>query len=563
MSLENLTKVQKQYLVLGVVVAVIALVLGWIGVRLSLASVARAKSELDELTDKIESADATLKRGKYTGTDFDDTVVALKEHLAMAPPNKNYFSWATEEIYSIARNTRLEIDSIDQYGTMALEKPATTEIQFDSYSIRISARGSYEDTKRFLEYVEQNHPLVRIAGLEISSGRDEEMHGIQLLIQWPYRLESIVSVWDSVEEKREKLAVKGDRPRRPKAGAAMVAQAEPQQEVAPAEPKPVAMPAPKPAPKPEPVVAAKPAKPGPVVVAEPKPVPVKREPVVAEAKPEPVPEPVAQEPKPVVANPEPVVAAKPVKPGPVVVAEPKRVPVKKAPVVAKVKPEPVVEEPKPVVAKPEPPVAKPEPEPAPVLAREISQPEPKAVVEAPKPVVPEPVVAEAKPDPIPAPDVFRAPEPGDTPGPVAEPAPTIVPEPEAVAVESNDEPKQERSELQALLASLDSRGDEAVPAPETSVDQDVAELEALVAQLGNNPVERPEPKPVQVAEPEADPEAVAPVVAVGLPPVGDGQRYAATPASNEKLVELLRKEQPKTTASLDDLLDGLMENIND
>ena len=124
----------------------------------------------------------------------------------------------------------------------------------------------------------------------------------------------------------------------------------------------------------------------------------------------------------------------------------------------------------------------------------------------------------------------------------------------AISSETEPEMASEQSEISLLLASLGSRGS----APSTdSVDEQPAQtqgdLAAYVQELENNPNVEVETEPV-VAE------ARAPVST----PVGDGPvRYVTSSKSANILIELLTKEQPKASASLDSFLDGLVEDIND
>ena len=302
MSLSDMNKTQQQYLLLGVLSLVIVGGLIWFGIRFSLASVTTAREELSALSEKIEHADLVLGKGKNTTADFEHTTELLKEQLDRIPPGKNYYSWATEEIYSTARHYGLEIDSIDEFKQVESVKRGKKEkkegLYFESYSLRISAHGSYENTRQFLKGLEKEHPLVRVSGLDLSAAGNPEQHDVQVFVQWPFKMNELVKLWDAVREKQTLLAGKTSRSK---------------ERVAAVQENPE----PKPAPKPEAI--PKPVEPEPVVVAEtPKPEP---QPIVVPApKPEPKPEVI-----PETVKPEPVVVAETPKPEPqpVVVPAPK------------------------------------------------------------------------------------------------------------------------------------------------------------------------------------------------------------------------------------------------
>jgi hypothetical protein len=207
MSLDSLTKEQKQYLVLGLIVAVALMVLVVFGIKVSLSSISEAKLELLELKGKIKIADRALEKRQKVSEDFHKTINALKGHMDDIPPDRNYYSWATEIIYDEARLTQLEIDAIDEMNIAAPPKENAEEktIQLSSYSLRINAHGAYESVRHFLEQLRKEHPLVRVSGFEISSGSSPEIHDVQLFIQWPFNLGYITEAWENVATQEQTI----------------------------------------------------------------------------------------------------------------------------------------------------------------------------------------------------------------------------------------------------------------------------------------------------------------------------------------------------------------------
>jgi len=280
MSLSNLTKQQKQYLSAGVVVVLIVAILAALGIKVSLSSIGKAKAELATLSQQIDQADGALSRRNQISEDYERTVSILKSHLKNVPPDVNYYSWATETIYSAGRNSNLEIDSVDEVSSIGKAGgDENAAIKFELYSLRIVARGTYKQIKTFIQNVEQKHPLLRFTGLDITAGTNPDSHNVQLYVQWPFKLGAIAKNWADIEAKQHMIA-KRDALKPAVSGADV-----PKEKI---EPKPATV---KPeVVKPEPVIAKVVPEPKPVVKPEPvkvTPEVVKPAPVIAKVVPEP------------------------------------------------------------------------------------------------------------------------------------------------------------------------------------------------------------------------------------------------------------------------------------
>lgn len=197
MSLMDLSKEQKQYLVLGVIAAIALGVLIVFGIKVSLSSISEARLELQGFTEKVASAEKSVSQNQRNEKEFRSTISELKVHLANMPPDRNYYSWATEIIYDEARMVHFEIDAIDEMGVAAAanNSDATRAVELESYSLRITAHGGYESIKQFFKRIAINHPLVRITGLDISTGSTPDIHDVQLFIEWPFNLGYITEAW--------------------------------------------------------------------------------------------------------------------------------------------------------------------------------------------------------------------------------------------------------------------------------------------------------------------------------------------------------------------------------
>ena len=541
MSLSNLTKDQKKYIVIGLIGGIVVVVFAVIGIQFSLSSIAAAKLELADLTTKIENADTALAKRDQAKDEYDQTVTRLKDHFAGLPPEKNYYSWATGIIYSTGRNSGLEIESVDEVINSSKDKVEDVPIKLSSYTVRITAHGSYEQVKLFLQNLGENHPLVRISGIEIGIGPNLSSHNVQVYVQWPFSLDAITQVWDEVASKQRKIAIREIEKPAPERKTAQQSNETIEKETMPVAIEPEPVPVPEPAPevvKPEPAIVA--------------PVVAKSEPVVV---------------APVVPEPEPFIKHKPLpapeikKPEPVI-----------APVVAAVDPEPVpapanelesmlasLEEPNPVVAAvvPEPkPVVKPKPE-----VKDVDSP--KTVV---APIEPAPVVAAVAKEPKP---VAESPPENEnldsllssyayletgTEVKKTEPEPERYTAPEPVQ-EPEPEPEEPMDEFGTLLASLGSHSDELPePGPEKEASSDPEELKAFLQQMTE------EKEPIVAPHEEVIPAVSEPSA---IPTEEKTVNYVSSEKSAKILQELLHKEEPKEAASLSSFLNTMVEDINE
>ncbi len=200
MSLDELTKEQKQYLVFGgVAMLLLALLIWWASAILS--SIQAAKEELDDLSMKLESAKRAMADRSKASSDILNTVAILSGHFENAPPERNYYSWASEVVYSKAREVELEVDSIDEVG--GGNKKASLDdddsIRMGSYALRIAAHGGYDNIRTFIQQLKRQHPLVRFTGLEISAGSAPDVHDVHIWMQWPSNLASLAAKWESLD----------------------------------------------------------------------------------------------------------------------------------------------------------------------------------------------------------------------------------------------------------------------------------------------------------------------------------------------------------------------------
>ncbi len=206
MSFSDLKKEQKQYLILGVIAVVAVVVLIVFGIKVSLSSISEARLELGDLVGKIDTAEKSLSKTHREEAEFRSTIAELTTHLENIPPERNYYSWATETIYAEAQKADFEIDAINERGITTPDSVSMEQdkVKLESYSLRITAHGRYENVKRFLKGIASNHPLVRVTGIEINTGSEPDVHNVQLFIEWPFNLGYIAEAWKSITPERPK-----------------------------------------------------------------------------------------------------------------------------------------------------------------------------------------------------------------------------------------------------------------------------------------------------------------------------------------------------------------------
>jgi len=207
MNLKEFSKEQKQYIIFGVLGLILVVSLAAFAVHINLSSVSQAKAELLDLKGKIERADSALSKDREISEEYARTAILLKEYLKNLPPERNYYAWATEFLYRMGRMTGMDIDSVDEMAELQARGAADNkEVGFQAYSLRIRGRGGYANIKAFVRKISEEHPLIRLTGVEISTGREPDVHEVQLYVQWPFSLGEIEKLWDDIESKQQDVS---------------------------------------------------------------------------------------------------------------------------------------------------------------------------------------------------------------------------------------------------------------------------------------------------------------------------------------------------------------------
>ena len=200
MDFSNLSKEQRDRLILMVMGGV--LLIGGIGYGLkSIFTISsRVEKENEVLEEKISRAERMIGRQKRLLENTKEISAELQAYVREAPPEKSYYSWASELLYALAKKTAFKIDRIEKQGEQTESKSNALKI---SLSFKIVAQGEYETCLNFLKMMEKEYPLVRVVSIDINSGANKEIHNVNIVIQWPSNLAYLL---------REKSTTKGVKP---------------------------------------------------------------------------------------------------------------------------------------------------------------------------------------------------------------------------------------------------------------------------------------------------------------------------------------------------------------
>jgi len=193
MDFSNLSKQQKDRLVLMVMGGVLFLAGIGYGVKSGFSISTRVEDENKILEKKIIRAEGVGGKQRRLLKKAQEISAELKIYATEAPPEKNYYSWASELLYALAKKVSFKIDRIEKQGsTSVVMKGKGKKSQKDalkiSTSLKIVAHGEYETCLNFLKMMEKEYPLARVVSIEINLGENIEIHNVDIVIQWPSNL---------------------------------------------------------------------------------------------------------------------------------------------------------------------------------------------------------------------------------------------------------------------------------------------------------------------------------------------------------------------------------------
>lgn len=198
MNLKEMSKEQKQVLVLGVLVGCTSLFALVQFVLLPAKSKwTTARTELTQLRTDLHNAEKMIQSEQHlieTRAESDRSLaLAVREYL---PANDNPLSWATQKLYGQAREVGVELQSISETGPSPVLRAQVEKAHrtFSSYAVRLVADCSFEKVKTFIDALESDNPYITITGVSIDAKADRpQHHGVIINVEWPMPLQDIHS----------------------------------------------------------------------------------------------------------------------------------------------------------------------------------------------------------------------------------------------------------------------------------------------------------------------------------------------------------------------------------
>jgi hypothetical protein len=183
---KNLTKQQQQYVALGLIVAAAVLY----GVSLLVGSLLdadkKSRTELAELTMKIDRAEAAMHGGFDLQKKLESAELDLDKWLRLIPEYGDEYIWATERVNELIRGTGIQKKTVEVLPVAAPPASASNAPSLGSYAVRVVATGGYAQLCLFLDKVNRENPLITIQQLDISGGgASPEMHNLKIDLCWP------------------------------------------------------------------------------------------------------------------------------------------------------------------------------------------------------------------------------------------------------------------------------------------------------------------------------------------------------------------------------------------
>lgn len=190
MNLSNLSKEQKQYIFLGlmlsigVIFALYRFVLtpfidkwgdsqdGLASMQLELKTARMAIQNRSQIEHKLQESASNM-------------IYATEHYL---PPMGTTLAWATERIYRRARLAGVEIEAVDELGSTRLPTVAGAEDtrMFKPYSVRVTTTCGYYQVQELIRQLSENNPLLLITDLQVvGRSATPEEHAVSLTLQWP------------------------------------------------------------------------------------------------------------------------------------------------------------------------------------------------------------------------------------------------------------------------------------------------------------------------------------------------------------------------------------------
>ncbi len=190
MNWKAMTKEQKQYVVLGVIVAGTAIyaLFNFVLKPMLSGSGSTGKNSLTEMEAKLEEADQLVRQRIMLSDQYEATQKKLDEaRREFLPASDNPLSWVTRQIYRAARAAQVEVESVEEQAQLGVNWTDKQMVRsFQPYSVRIQFKSSYFSLVDIVHELESANPYLAISSIAISPLQESvNRHQMQLLIEWP------------------------------------------------------------------------------------------------------------------------------------------------------------------------------------------------------------------------------------------------------------------------------------------------------------------------------------------------------------------------------------------
>ena len=163
-----------------------------------LASKQKLRDELLTKKTALEKAERELKFAPTIKEEFNSVATQMDRIIAdnvLRPILGSYLVGVTEFLEQQARATNIRLDEVQEIGIREPPRPKNTgsaaPIYFKSYSVQVSARGSFEQVTAFIMKLSKLNRYLCVSDIRITGQSDTpESHRLNMQIEWPIEAES-------------------------------------------------------------------------------------------------------------------------------------------------------------------------------------------------------------------------------------------------------------------------------------------------------------------------------------------------------------------------------------
>lgn len=190
-DISQLTKEQKQYIALGIMMIAIV-----VSVVYSLVDVGGGtaaddgspQKTLEELQSESESLERIVRREKRLEFDFKEIQTQLSTLKKSYLPNENNkYSWVTEIVYSTAREENVQVDMVTE-----VLRESRPDASFSRYAVQLDLAADFDRIVRFVGGMCAQNPYLRVSYLSIrADAQDFTTHRVSVILEWPTSLKEL------------------------------------------------------------------------------------------------------------------------------------------------------------------------------------------------------------------------------------------------------------------------------------------------------------------------------------------------------------------------------------